>query len=569
MEDQKFSFIKNLYNHKLDNGKSIIELTVYEDFCLWWTIDVLFSEFLENISKNNSNSNRLNDNKFLIHVMQNRNFIFNIYKIFGIYIELCYDLILFLIIRITFGVFKKNKHSYNNSNDDKKIYFVSQDRQWGFLKSNFESKNLKTDLFFHEIIQILLKHNFNMMGFYPIDFYPLRGLKVFIEKIKNWNVSYVPINYYWSFSSWNKQRKLLIKYKKVFDLIKNDTSLINVCDYNGKNLFNEIIDELELYFIFFFPHLVKYIEISREMIRKENLDLILLLNETFWWERSLLIATKLENVKTVAIQHGVISKNRRAYMYFKDEISMNESLRSNFCPIPNKTVVYGEYYKKLLTEISSYPEESVSVLGQPRYDNLSFDKKLYSIDKYLKKYKIPSNYKIILWTTQCHSLTFVENERTTHAIFKAIESLENIILIIKLHPADTLTHQKILNKISKSYNTNFLIVEKDSDTFEHLYCCDLLITKNSTTALEALLFDKVLIVLNLSGENDVIDYVEKNVALGVYKEEDLKYAMECLLKEDVLELSRKSYLKDHLYKFDGRSAFRISELIMKFASGVE
>ena len=45
--------------------------------------------------------------------------------------------------------------------------------------------------------------------------------------------------------------------------------------------------------------------------------------------------------------------------------------------------------------------------------------------------------------------------------------------------------------------------------------------------------------------------------------------MECLLKEDVLELSRKSYLKDHLYKFDGRSAFRISELIMKFASGVE
>ena len=49
-----------------------------------------------------------------------------------------------------------------------------------------------------------------------------------------------------------------------------------------------------------------------------------------------------------------------------------------------------------------------------------------------------------------------------------------------------------------------------------------MLTKDSTTAMEAIALNKPVIVLNLGGEPDVVDYVEHCVALGVYKEEDLE-----------------------------------------------
>jgi len=87
-------------------------------------------------------------------------------------------------------------------------------------------------------------------------------------------------------------------------------------------------------------------------------------------------------------------------------------------------------------------------------------------------------------------------------------------------------------------------------------------TKTSTTAMEAVAVNKPVIILNLSGEADVVDYVEQGVALGVYKEEDLKIAVEKLLISD-LELAgnREQYIRKYLYKIDGKAAERVASVI--------
>ena len=170
--------------------------------------------------------------------------------------------------------------------------------------------------------------------------------------------------------------------------------------------------ELSLYFHILYPHLVKYIQMARKMIQSEKPDLVVLLNEFFWWERSLLIAAKMEGVPTLALQHGVISLQHNSYSYTEDEIDVGGDFRAPFCPIPDVTLVYGPHYKDMLTKLSSYPAYSVVATGQPRYDHLiklkDSDSDVLCTSKINLAYlKSPNNPL----TTQCHSLSDSENKR--------------------------------------------------------------------------------------------------------------------------------------------------------------
>ena len=109
---------------------------------------------------------------------------------------------------------------------------------------------------------------------------------------------------------------------------------------------------------------------------------------------------------------------------------------------------------------------------------------------------------------------------------------------------------------------NAVVTPKSSDTYEQLFVCDLMIARHSTTAMEAVALNKPVIILNLSGEPDPVEYVKEGVASGVYKAEDLKPTIEKLLKDDSeLAKNRKSYIEKYLYKIDGNASERIVKLI--------
>jgi len=115
-----------------------------------------------------------------------------------------------------------------------------------------------------------------------------------------------------------------------------------------------------------------------------------------------------------------------------------------------------------------------------------------------------------------------------------------------------------------SYKITAVITPENSDTYEQLYVCDVLLTKTSTVAVEAVALNTPVIVLNLSGDPDVVDYVKEGVALGVYKEEDLHPVIEKLLEDDTeLARNRRTYIGKNLYKIDGKASDRVVNLIEK------
>ena len=264
----------------------------------------------------------------------------------------------------------------------------------------------------------------------------------------------------------------------------------------------------------------------------------------------------LRSVPVLVLQHGIITPTHYSYIFDKEE--------KGKIILPDKTCVFGQYHYDLLTKNSIYEPEQVVVTGQPRYDVLYHAGKIYNKEKFLENYNINPNHKIILWTTQCHGLSEEENIKNFKAVFETMRNLKDVILIIKQHPGEGGKYRKMIEDHLNKYNLgiNAVITPKSSDTYEQLFVCDLMITKNSTTAMEAVALNRPVIVLNLIGAPDVVDYVEQGVALGVYNEKDLKPAIEKLLKDDsVLAKNRERYVGKYLYKIDGKATDRVVKLI--------
>jgi hypothetical protein len=211
--------------------------------------------------------------------------------------------------------------------------------------------------------------------------------------------------------------------------------------------------------------------------------------------------------------------------------------------------------------------ENVLITGLPRYDVLANASDIYSKNEFLKLYKINPKNKVILWTTQCHALSKEENTANYQTVFGAMKDLEGVTLIIKQHPAEGESYTEIIRNYIEDCQVDCLITPKNSDTYEQLSICDLVIAKTSTTVIEAVALNKPIIILNLSGVPDSVEYVREGIALGIYAKHNLRDGIKKLLSDDSeLASNRAKYIENYLYKIDGLATDRVVRLLIELAA---
>jgi hypothetical protein len=263
--------------------------------------------------------------------------------------------------------------------------------------------------------------------------------------------------------------------------------------------------------------------------------------------------SKLRQVTVIGLQHGIINEQHSGYMF--------SNLKSRNV-LPDVICVFGEKDKELLTQLSVFEESQVIVTGQPRYDIFYYADDVYSNNLFFEKYSINCGNKLVLWTTQCHGISDEENISNFKAVFGAIKGLKNVFLVIKQHPNEGKKYRQMIDLYLKKYCLNVLIMPQKSDVSELLHACDLMITKSSTTAMEAVALDKPVMILNLSGKPDVGSFVKEKIAVGVYNSEDLINVMKSLLDDDSqLRVNRELYIKNYMYRIDGKSSERVVKVI--------
>ena len=446
-QDQ-FHHLRNMGNAKLGCGRDLMDLMTYKGVTFWHF-------FLYRISQSIL---RLDSTDRAFRLSNKERCVLWAYPI----LSLIYDAATLLLCRASISLSQRHRFTERPF----KIVFVSHDLTWREISTGGKTK--KTDSFFDSILEAVDKRgDIQLVGTYPISL-SMSSLRVLIDKLLNWELRQAPFNVFWSFNIWRDESKCHRHFSKLWPRIKEDRVFNEMLNYEDISRYGAG-QRFEYYFKVVLPHIFKYTEMAESMIDVERPDLIMLLNEYSDFERSLVIAAKKKGVPTLALQHGAVTPLDFGYIY-RDEDKGKVAL-------PDITCVYGRYHFDLLTRESIYSPEQVLITGQPRYDVMHDAGKLFSRADFLGRLKIDDGNKIILWATQSHWQSDEENIQDFNAVFKALDGMPGVTLIIKPHPGEGERYVEMARSCAKNYSIDLRQVDKLSNTFELLYMCDLLIAK--------------------------------------------------------------------------------------------
>ncbi|MFH0832259.1 MAG: UDP-N-acetylglucosamine 2-epimerase [Candidatus Aenigmatarchaeota archaeon] len=330
-------------------------------------------------------------------------------------------------------------------------------------------------------------------------------------------------------------------FKESLSELKKDEKFRNMLSYKNTDLYDSSILLFEFYLKHDFPELVKHIEALKNFIEEGKPDLLINYDEIGRWAK-LYDMVSSRHIPVLLSDHGVIDVG-----YPKD---------GNV--YASKIAAFGQMTKDFWAR-RGVERKRIEITGDPRYDELFLKKMYYNKNSVYEKFGIPKDKTIVVLTTQ--PVSKEENEALLHGVFKAIEEFPDLQLIVKLHPDE---NDELHKKIANEYDIKPIIV-KCVDLYELFNSCGLAITYYSTTALEAMLFDKPVLIVNLSGQPDKFPFVSSGAAVGAYMEKDIAPSIKNIINNKALrkrlESARRRLITKSIYKTDGKSAERFAKLV--------
>ncbi len=385
--------------------------------------------------------------------------------------------------------------------------------------------------------------------------------------------SYVPIEAYVKTRFYIKNFfKKIFLYKKFKEAI-NNPEFTDSFNYKGINLYSVLSGQLKRLFVGSFSSGIFLLDLAENILTKQKPDIILTIYETSTDRMALEMMASKRNIPVLGFQHGAISSftaARFSYCHRDSEVWYSESEEPLSCPIANKTLVYGEYYKDILIN-SGYPANTLVATGCPRFDRLFNLDRSKAVDN-CQKLGINADGKNILFLTEGLDEEFMlqeiipdqeKNIRSAETILKS--SPKDSTLIIKVHPRDRAGNYEYL---FKKFSGREIKVVENIDLADLIQCSSLVLMKASTAGLEAAIFKNPVVSLNLFNEPDFADYyVKEGVALVVNDADSLKEALQELLNDTParqrLISNMDGFIKKYLFSSDAKSSERVKEALLK------
>jgi len=528
-DQQIISWFKEWSDRKVFNGQNIKELLAFEDFSFWWFFDFYLYNHLKNGLQGDMKERKKSSFKKAIAPA---------YIAFR------------TIIRKFYG------HVFMNISRDgktKTVMVLSHRMNW---RKSRKDMNKKEDQLFGGIFENLKRQEIEVVA---VDRNHVVGLKTLKEKKRFQKGLWGPVETYLKFSDIINAYKVNRTMKKRFNKYRNNEIYTNSFLMNEKNMFQYMKEIMEFAFSYIPMEAFIQIKAIENAIEKDQISLVILSHEYGVLGKAALIAGKKMQVPIIVMQHGIIHPNHMGYYHTQNEIG---DWAPEYCPIPDKIVVYGKYTHDILIDVCHYPPDSVEIIGQPKYDILKEPGRIYYREEFYTKNGIPPKKINILVTTQPfpiynHRTIFLRN------ILKFAQ-IPDVQLIVKPHPGEDIAWHK---KIMEEENIKVPVIDPKSDIFEAIYASDIIATFSSTTATEAIIMDKIVLIVNLTGQEDPMPYVSSGAAVGVYNKEFLVHTLQNILKDEDLrnnlQLGRERFIRDHLYKIDGKSTDRFVELVKR------
>ena len=264
------------------------------------------------------------------------------------------------------------------------------------------------------------------------------------------------------------------------------------------------------------------------VLKNENPDLVITTNSPRY-EKATLIAAKNLDIVSLSIEDlfGVEYKQLTvdAAFFFKNL---------------NYNTIYGNYLCILTDEVKKNLNtdkiDKVFITGNP-----AFDKTIKYFNN-INKNVIENNIKTICFLTQNHP----EKLEILEKLIEIIEK-EDFDLIIKIHPNENKEeYSKIVQNLTRNKNKVFIETE---NLYENILKSDIVLTVNSTAALEAAILGKPIV----AKKNRDVPF--EKIKIGI------EYATVNQIDECIKKIMQSQIIREDLKK--GRDLFRPKELAGK------
>jgi len=222
---------------------------------------------------------------------------------------------------------------------------------------------------------------------------------------------------------------------------------------------------------------------------------------------------------------------------------------------PRITCVWGDAWKRNLTERGFYPSQSIKVTGNWRYDHIL--KAIDELDGQTIKERlgIPHDKKIIMFVSGNQNVSEFLN-----ICLKIAEPLDNVFSVIKMHPLDRLTPFKSETGVNHCSRSVFL-----EELFEGLKIADVVVSQLSTVIGEALLLSKRVIVANFDNLQGWDVYTQSDALFHARTPDELMQRLEeCIAYETLpihMTTARDAFIKNYYFRMDQKSSNRVATIV--------
>ncbi|MEK6862946.1 MAG: CDP-glycerol glycerophosphotransferase family protein, partial [Nanoarchaeota archaeon] len=242
-----------------------------------------------------------------------------------------------------------------------------------------------------------------------------------------------------------------------------------------------------------------------------------------------------------------------------------------------KIALYTKAQKEIIMKKYKISEDRLIVTGYPLFDQY-YNNKPSPKEIIYKRYNIPSNKKIVLYTAERYNknkskgsiwgaFTQKQCELIYRELFKSFKEFPELFLIIKKHPSGSLEDNEI-NKIADKLNFKNYIISRDMDICNLINASFAIITRQSNMGLEGMILGKYIIIMDTYFDtNDYFEYTKFNAALYAKKPGELKKALKSLIENKKLQEKLQNNIKKFIsYNYsvnDGNSSERMAKLIQE------
>jgi hypothetical protein len=498
-------------------GKSIIEWFALTDISLWWFIaPTIHPKYKEGLLFIDRLLTILNDNKFDVLKLK------GCFDKLEIIKQICSlrDIKLEISPQEHFSYFKQKMKNTIKKNAYKKIHTNKTKKRLNiftkfssyqkpppgyvlftspgiYRRQTFDphsGKSISKEYFIHPFLDFCSTNNIPTLCI-DLD-YTFRGnSKILEERIRTEN-NWIPVEYLLKNPMSNFYKNQLISFTKRIKELQSQ-NLSSIFSYNGislwaliKPIMNEIL--LEPYL----PTYLHLLEQSEQFLKETQPSVLIQTYEAGPYAKAFEVAASKLQIKSIALQHGLILSDTPDYFF--------KQIRTEHNPLGNiisdKTLVFGEYYRKKLMENSAYNETNIDVFGHPEYFDIKQIKSKLEKNKVRSRFNLPN--KTIILVSLSFRFSYIQNSPDRVLLYLLYEKFKNsddTIILVRPHPGDKL-NSKILEK---NFPTeNFRI--SNGSLFEDLSLCDMvIILPISTVSTEAIMFDKPIIFADLIKKRDL------------------------------------------------------------------